>query len=80
MKPLTTQHKHATMIKLWADGAPIQFTIEGSGWKPIARPMWVSAADYRVDPDFLETIDSRMDDLMYELYLLSDLRDNLQGG
>lgn len=44
-----TPHKHAALIKAWADGANIQLRLN-SDWIDI-YPMWRSDEEYRVKPD-----------------------------
>lgn len=47
-----TPHKHAELIKAWADGAEIQWfnSIEKSWWD-IKNPMWSSKTQYRIKPE-----------------------------
>ena len=43
-------HKHAELIKVWADGADIQlFRTYDNMWEDITRPDW-SASKYRIKP------------------------------
>lgn len=42
-------HKHAALIKAWADGAEIQFQLSGGSWVGVPDPMW-NADHYRVKP------------------------------
>jgi hypothetical protein len=44
MKP----HKHAKLIKAWADGAEIQYRINGGSWFDIQRPNWGDYTEYRI--------------------------------
>ena len=49
MKP----HKHAEVIKAWADGAEIEFRFSRDGlWKPCKNncPGWLEGTQYRVKP------------------------------
>jgi hypothetical protein len=47
MKP----HKHAEVIKAWADGAEIEHNLGGnSPWKATKDPMWYTDSEYRVKP------------------------------
>lgn len=49
MKP----HKHAALIKQWADGAIIQiYNDDGQCWydAPLNRPSWHETVTYRVKP------------------------------
>lgn len=50
--PVRTPHKHAELIKAWADGAEIQIKITGFGsstWVD-ANPAWNPDFDYRIKP------------------------------
>ncbi len=44
MKP----HKHSELIKLWADGAEIEYRHWGSEWKPVKSPTWDEGWEYRI--------------------------------
>lgn len=46
-------HKHADLIKKWADGAIIQFHSEINGWEDCYhnRPSWGLDTEYRVKPE-----------------------------
>lgn len=47
------KHKHAELIKAWADGAIIQFEFEvGGEWKdcPSNKPNWDETTEYRIKP------------------------------
>ena len=46
MKP----HKHAELIKAWADGAEIQ-CLKSTGWETIPQPYWSEICDYRIKPE-----------------------------
>lgn len=45
-----TPHKHAALIKEWADGATIEFLSE-SGWRLATSPGWSVDYDYRIKPE-----------------------------
>jgi hypothetical protein len=47
MKP----HKHAELIKAWADGAEIQYNHWGSAWKDSISPTWDKNFQYRIKPE-----------------------------
>lgn len=47
--PVKVPHKHAELIKAWADGAQIQVNREGHWYDVI--PSWASADDYRIKPE-----------------------------
>jgi hypothetical protein len=44
-----TPHKHAAIIKQWADGATIQ-RLHGSNWWTTKAPEWNGDDEYRVKP------------------------------
>lgn len=44
-------HKHAELIKAWADGAEIEFRWSSSDdWKVVTKPCW-DADEYRIKPE-----------------------------
>ena len=50
MKP----HKHATVIKAWADGAKIEYRNNNmKDWDdmPECSPLWFETVEYRIKPD-----------------------------
>lgn len=48
MKP----HKHAEMIKKWADGAQIEFRwLDEDAWKVVSNPRWEDDCEYRIKPE-----------------------------
>lgn len=50
-------HKHAEIIKAWADGAKVQFRNDpGEKWEDITRgaPHWFEPYEYRVKPEKVE--------------------------
>lgn len=48
MKP----HKHAELIKAWADGAEIEFRWEPTqGWRTSTNPHWEPECEYRLKPE-----------------------------
>ena len=45
-------HKHAELIKAWADGAKIQhFAPHLDMWADITAPAWNTSCDYRIKPE-----------------------------
>lgn len=57
-----TPHKHAAIIKAWADGAEIQSRdsdFGGSRWQDIEHPNWFPYTEYRIKPKTIK----------YRLYL-----------
>jgi hypothetical protein len=46
-------HKHADLIKAWADGAEIEFRVApGCGeWKTAKHLIWADDVEYRIKPD-----------------------------
>ena len=61
-------HKHAELIKAWADGAEIEWNDLGI-WKTAECPGWSYLAEYRIKPkpDFNQTMDVYMNK-MYQHY------------
>ena len=49
---MRTPHKHAEVIKAWADGAEIEYkdTLTGP-WRYAGTPTWDKDIDYRVKPE-----------------------------
>lgn len=45
-------HKHAELIKAWADGAEIEFRWDClDDWRRITAPRWDQTGDYRIKPE-----------------------------
>ena len=45
-------HKHAELIKAWADGAEIEYKYFRSGqWIQIETPNWDATVEYRIKPE-----------------------------
>jgi len=48
MKP----HKHAELIKAWADGAEIETRwSDAQAWIPVKNPEWGNGFEYRIKPE-----------------------------
>jgi len=49
-------HKHAALIKAWADGAKIQYKENGNwvDWNSGCSPSWLQDADYRIKPNTIK--------------------------
>ena len=47
---MKTPHKHADLIKAWAEGAAIQYWRKPYGWEDCARnaPCWQVEVEYRI--------------------------------
>jgi len=48
---MKTPHKHAAIIKAWADGEPIQIRHDGRIWLDINQPGWSTESEYRIKPE-----------------------------
>ena len=51
---MTTPHKHADLIKAWADGAEIEQLTKGSlylSWSACKHPHWYEQEAYRIKPE-----------------------------
>lgn len=47
-----TPHKHAVLIKAWADGAEIELKSKvHQGWVHVDKPCWRDDFEYRIKPD-----------------------------
>lgn len=45
-------HKHAELIKAWADGAEIECRTDASDlWEVVQNPRWVDFIEYRINPE-----------------------------
>jgi hypothetical protein len=46
------KHKHCEVIKAWAEGAEIEYRLEGSSgpWKKVENPSFFSSCSYRAIP------------------------------
>ena len=44
-------HRHAALIKQWADGRVIQFKETNGDWTDSPNPFWDETAEYRVKPE-----------------------------
>ena len=49
-------HKHAALIKAWADGAEIQYRPGGpqGNWLDDTHPTWVNCIVYRIKPNTIK--------------------------
>ncbi len=45
------KHKHAELIKAWADGAQIQGKSEYVEWRDLRHPSWDKSWQYRIKPE-----------------------------
>ena len=51
------KHKHADLIKQWADGAKIETRLSDGNWYEISLPNWGSwDSEFRVKPDINKTV------------------------
>lgn len=48
---MRTPHKHAELIKAWADGAEIEAYQGGGSWKCVSSPAWNMGTTYRIKPE-----------------------------
>ena len=47
---MSKTHKHAALIKAWADGEEIEFKSEYDGWSHRPTPCWSPDEEYRINP------------------------------
>ena len=63
-----TEHKHAKLIKAWADGAKIQkFSKRSQKWEDTDNPSWSEDTEYRLRTDY--TIELNAHILNNELFI-----------
>jgi hypothetical protein len=64
---MNKQHKHAELIKAWADGAIIQYWRKTYGWEDCIfnDPCWHIEAEYRIKPE------SKPDHVYYGVFEMS---------
>lgn len=50
---MKTPHKHAALIKAWADGDQIEYLGIGSAsvWESVTNPRWDGYGEYRIKPE-----------------------------
>lgn len=48
---MKTPHKHAELIKAWADGAEIEYCTSIGLWIYVKEPSWSDDIDYRIKPE-----------------------------
>lgn len=48
-------HKHAELIKAWADGAEIEYFNTNGSWYPLAFPQWDTNIFYRIKKNTVKT-------------------------
>lgn len=56
-----SKHKHAEVIKQWADGAEIEVRMPGSSWRYSDSPLWCQQNEYRVKPSKVYPVTQMMD-------------------
>lgn len=69
-------HKHAELIKAWADGADIQCKSVGS-WYNILAPHWGNGVEYRIKPT-KSAKDTKLEELEASIRKLADEIKELQ--
>ena len=64
-------HKHLRLIKLWIEGADIEYSPDGKYWHFIPNPCWIRSYFYRIKrPDWQQKlIDAVKDGKTVEYYL-----------
>jgi len=45
------KHKHAELIKAWADGAQIEWKNRNGQWHDMGEPLWSEKHEYRIKPE-----------------------------
>ena len=52
-------HKHAELIKAWADGAEIDYLIRNTEWRTTTQPAWDQCTEYRIKKNIVKTVGYR---------------------
>jgi hypothetical protein len=48
------KHKHAEVIKAWADGSQVQVKWDGVDWQDSKDPVWFTEWEYRIKPSNIQ--------------------------
>ena len=48
---MKTPHKHAELIKAWADGTEIELLQSPDSWTKASNPGWYEDSEYRIKPE-----------------------------
>lgn len=54
MREVRKPHKHAEVIKKWADGEKIQVSAGRGPWMHVDKPHWSLDQEYRVKPEIIK--------------------------
>lgn len=75
-EPELVPHKHAELIKQWADGRVVQYRYnnEDGKWRDATTPKWDLNAEYRIKPSVTEL---RIVELLEKRKTLSEQKTNL---
>ena len=60
------KHKHAELIKAWADGAKIQYFSGLGCWNDIDYPGWLPTEEYRIKPEPREWVCVVVNDKLWD--------------
>lgn len=76
-------HKHAELIKAWADGAAVETWVESAGrWENNLNPIWLEEVEYRIKPepkaDFVKYVDVHSSADTYLVYEFQNKSTNLR--
>lgn len=73
-----TKHKHAEVIKAWADGAEIQAYINPDyGWQTVLMPTWAPDIQFRIKPKEPEPVVKYIN--VYEKHCAAYVYNTIQG-
>lgn len=76
---LVKPHKHAELIKAWADGAEIEYKTPSGKWFTLCQPTWLPLREYRVKPA-LSPQEIEKQSIIEEIGKLQKRLDNLDVG
>lgn len=67
---MKTPHKHADLIKAWADGAEIEVKSVHMDWTPVSPyPSWALGFEYRIKPEQVYPKSSLSNQVLFNTYL-----------
>ena len=64
-------HKHADLIKAWADGANIELNLHGD-WVDVPNPDWIEVYQYRIKPEPRRIKDTYIANILLKLTIEQD--------
>lgn len=71
------KHKHAELIKAWADGAEIEYRYTAyEEWASINTPTWMEDFEYRIKPESVKVVRYLLIDNSFTLHCFVEKQKN----